>query len=74
MPQQRIYISQTRKEFMNVKLFQANQIYLENNILVQGASVGLMTRRGTHCLGHDQRATKRAGDQETPDNCLALRP
>lgn len=46
---------------MNVKLFQANQISLENNILAQGASVGLMTSQGTHCLGHDQRATKRAG-------------
>lgn len=62
VPQQSICITQTRKEFINEKLFQDNQIHFENNILAQGTSVGLMTRRGTHCLGHDpQRATNCVG-------------
>lgn len=74
VPQQSTGISPTRKEFINAKLFLADQIHLKSNTLAQGTSVGLMTRGGTHCPGHSQRLLALLKDQETLGNSPALRP
>lgn len=63
VPQQSSCPSQTKKEFINANLFQANQMPLKKNILAQGTSVGLMTKRGTHSPGHSQRPLTAQGSR-----------